>query len=370
MDIANKIIDALTKDDIIDIMQSFNIEHEIMANGDIRFQSHCHGSDSKKLYYYEKDQYGEESKHFLCYSNCGGMSVYSTIMKINDWNFGQAFHFLADYKGISVITKREKGFGLERKVIDDWDFINRYKKKKKTDIRPLMEFDKSKIKTFSNVYPSSWENEGITLEAMKKFDIKFHLPSWKAVIPHYDIEGRLIGVRGRSFLEQDIQSGKKYMPMFIEGLSYRHPLQYNLYGLYQNLETIKKLKKIIVFEGEKSVLMCESFYPENNFSVAICGSNLSNFQRDLIVQNLGVEEIIIAIDKQYKTDLSTDKDKIEYEDYIKKVKKIADKFVNFINVYIVYCGDDRLEYKDSPCDKGKDILEQLMKEKERYVYEI
>lgn len=370
MDISKKIIDALTKDDIIDIMGSFNIEHEIMSNGDLRFQAHCHGSDSKKLYYYEKDQYGEESKHFLCYSNCGGMSVYSAIMKINNWNFGQAFHFLAEYKGISVVVKRERGFGLEKKVIKDWDFISRYRKKEKTPVRPLMEFDKNKLNVFSNVYPSSWESEGISTDAMKKFNIMFHLPTWKAVIPHYDMNGRLVGIRGRAFLEQDILAGKKYMPMFIEGVSYRHPLQYNLYGLYQNIETIKKLKKIIIFEGEKSVLMCETFYPNNNFSVAICGNTLSNYQRDLIIQELGVEEIIIAIDKQYQTNIQTEEEQKEYEDYVKKVKKIANKFVNFINVYIVYCEDDRLEYKDSPCDKGKEILEQLMKEKERYVYEI
>ena len=370
MDIANKIIDALTKDDIIDIMESFDVEHEVMANGDLRFQSHCHGSDSKKLYYYEKDQYGEESKHFLCYSNCGGMSIFSTIMKIKDWTFGQTLHFLANYKGISVISKRERGFGLNKKVIDDWDFIKRYKKKNKISPKPLDEFNKNILNVFSDVYPSSWIDECITIEAMKKFDIKFHLPSWKAVIPHYDMDGRLIGIRGRAFLEQDVLSGKKYMPMYIEGVSYRHPLQYNLYGAYQNLKTIKRLKKVIIFEGEKSVMMCESFYPDNNFALAICGSNLSDYQRDLIVQDLGVEEVIIAIDKQYKTELSTEDDRSEYERYIKKVQKIADKFVNFINVYIVYCDDDRLDYKDSPSDKGKEILEQLMKEKERYLNEI
>ena len=142
------------------------------------------------------------------------------------------------------------------------------------------------------------------------------------------------------------------------------------YRLYQNLKTIKRLKKVIIFEGEKSVMMCESFYPDSNFALAICGSNLSDYQRDLIVQDLGVEEVIIAIDKQYKTELSTEDDRNEYERYIKKVQKIADKFVNFINVYIVYCDDDRLGYKDSPSDKGKEILEQLMKEKERYLNEI
>ena len=49
-------------------------------------------------------------------------------MKIKDWTFGQTLHFLANYKGIPVISKRERGFGLDKKVIDDWDFIKRYKK--------------------------------------------------------------------------------------------------------------------------------------------------------------------------------------------------------------------------------------------------
>lgn len=373
MDITEKILEALTKDDIIELMNSFGVEHEITSNGDLRFQAHCHGKDSKKLYYYEKDADGEVSKHFLCYSNCGGMSVYTTFMEINNWSFKETLDYLARFKGISIITKKEKKFGSAKKVIKDWDFINKYKKlekaKQKTSLRKLPDFNKRVMNVFDDVYPSSWEDEGITTIAMKRFDISFYLTKWKAIIPHYDIWGRLIGIRGRAFLQQDIDSGKKYMPAYIENESYRHPLQYNLYGLYQNSNSIKKLRKAIIFEGEKSVLLCESYYPENNFSVAICGSNLSNYQRDLLVHEMKVEEVIIAIDKQYKTHLETEDDIKEYHDYIRKVKKIADRFVNYVNVYIVYCDDDRLNYKDAPSDKGKKVLEELMREKERYYKE-
>ena len=204
---------------------------------------------------------------------------------------------------------------------------------------------------------------------MKKFDIRFSLPQWKAVLPHLDYLGNLIGVRGRSFMYWDLEAGKKYMPMYIENESYRHPLGYNLYGLYENIATIKKLKKVMIVEGEKAVLLAESYYPNENFTVAICGSNMSKYQRDLLLYMCEVEEVIIALDKQFKDEFETEKDEIEYENYIKKVKKIANQFVNYTNVSIIYCDDDRLDYKDCPTDHGKEILEELMSEKIRYKIE-
>lgn len=373
MDLSEKIVNSLTREDIVDIMSIFGVAHENTSNGDLKFESACHGSVSKKLYYYEFDKEGEESKHFLCYSTCGGMSIFTTFMQINNWDYEETISYLANYKGISAVTHKPKKFGVKKKEIADWDFINQYKKitesKKKKLVTKLPSFDEKILNIFDSVYPSSWESEGISLEAMKKFEIGFHLIQWKASMPHRDIWGRLIGIRGRSFLQSEIDGGKKYMPMYLENNSYRHPLQQNLYGMYNNIDTIRKLKKVIMFEGEKSVLLCETFYPNNNFSVAICGSNMNNYQKDLLLYEGNVEEVIIALDKQYKNELLSDAETKEYEEYIKKVEKIANKFVNYVNVYIVYCDDSRLDYKDSPTDKGKAALEQLMREKERYVRE-
>lgn len=370
MELKDKILDSITKEDVVDIMTSFNVPYEISENGDLIFASHCHGSEKKKLYYYETDADGNSSKHFMCYSACGGLSIFDVLMRINDWGYSKAFSYLASYKGISAVEKKEKVFGAQKKVIKDWDFINKYKRldksREKKGLRQLPEINPSIMNFFENVYPSSWIEDGITLEAMKKFNIRFYMSGWKAVIPHFDLWGRLIGIRGRAFLEKDIDAGKKYMPIYLEGESYRHPLDLNLYGLFENKEIIKRLKKVIVFEGEKSVLQCESFYPNNNFSVALCGTNLSNYKRDLLIHELEVEEVIIALDKQYKTELIAQEDIDEYDRYIKKVQKIADKFVNYASVNIVYCDDDRLNYKDAPSDKGKNVLEQLMREKERY----
>ena len=110
MDLKEKILESLTIDDIVNLMDRFGVDHEFTENGDLRFQSHCHGSEKKKLYYYETNKQGEPDKGFFCYSGCGGMSVFDAFMKINSWTFKKTRNYLAEYKGISVVIKREKGF--------------------------------------------------------------------------------------------------------------------------------------------------------------------------------------------------------------------------------------------------------------------
>ena len=148
---------------------------------------------------------------------------------------------------------------------------------------------------YKNYYHKTWINEGISVEAMQKFNIKFDSYNNKIIIPHYDPEDQLIGIRGRSLNQEDIKEGRKYMPVRVENTIYSHPVSCNLYGLNHNLETIRKLRKVFIVEGEKSVLKIESFYPNQNFSVAVCGDKISDFQKDLILKY--VDEIIIGFDK-------------------------------------------------------------------------
>ena len=60
------------------------------------------------------------------------------------------------------------------------------------------------------------------------------------------------------------------------------------------------MKKAIVTEGEKSCFLYASYFGEDNdISVACCGSSLINYQVDLLL-SLGVSEIIVAFDRQFK----------------------------------------------------------------------
>ena len=233
----------------------------------------------------------------------------------------------------------------------------------------LPNYNPSVLYNFDKIYPSSWEQDYISVEAMQRFNISFFTTQWKAVIPHYDINGKLIGIRTRSFLKEDLDKGQKYMPLYFCKKGYKHPLHFNLYGIYENKEHIKRNKKIVLFESEKATMQCDTFFPNNNFTVALCGMNMSNYQRDLIL-SLGVDEVFIALDKQYQNVITSDTEQKEYDKYIQRVKKIANKLVNYVNVYIIYDDEDILEYKDSPSDKGREVLINLMKKKYKYVKEV
>ena len=74
---------------------------------------------------------------------------------------------------------------------------------------------------------------------------------------------------------------------------------------------------------------------------------------------LGVREVIIALDKQYQT-LDSD----ECKKWAKHIKdKIINKLSSYFLVYVIWDTSDTLGYKDSPTDKGKDVLLKLMENK-------
>ena len=70
------------------------------------------------------------------------------------------------------------------------------------------------------------------------------------VIPHYDINGNLIGIRERTLIKENEIYGK-YRPAIINGKMYNHPLSFNLYNLNFSKSNIKTTQKAIVYEGKR-----------------------------------------------------------------------------------------------------------------------
>ena len=95
------------------------------------------------------------------------------------------------------------------------------------------------------------------------------------------------------------------------------------------------------------------FGANNNISVACCGSSISKQQIDILLK-LGVNEIVIALDRQYK-EINDEENK----KYLMNIRKLASKMVDFCTVSILYDKDNLLNYKDSPIDQGKDTFIQL-----------
>jgi hypothetical protein len=348
---AQQIRDSLTNEQIISILASLGSEnYDVDSNNNLIFKTVCHCGESYKLYYYT------ESRTFHCYTSCSEtFDIFELIARNKDYSFIESVNYIC--RMFNIQQYKKKGF-KSKNLIDDWSIIEKYTKYKNDLMNvELKYFNKSTLNLFKNFYHLSWINDGISVDTMRKYDIKFDIIRNKIIIPHYDIAGNLIGIRGRAFNIEEIEAGKKYMPLYVENTEYNHPLGYNLYGIYENQEVIRRTKKVMILEGEKSVLLCEDMFPGNNFTVACCGSNITNYQRNLLLQQ-GIREVFIAFDKEYVKDATP-----ESEKYAEKLLRIAYKFVNYVTTYIIWDNDNLLEFKDSPCDKGKEILLELMKNK-------
>lgn len=361
----------------LSIEQVFDLVAELggeprMESGFFISKTICHnhaGEGSYKLYYYDN------TKLFRCYTDCGtSFDIYELVRKIKnnskdlksyynkegkvcyrEWELFDAVEFVAIYYGYSPKTF---DFQKTQEKLKDWEVLNNYEQINKDEQEQRVElriFDNKILRHLPHPRIITWEQEGIKKEVMDHRGIAYDPKNQGIVIPHYDINNQLVGIRERTLIKEEENFGK-YRPAILNGVMYNHPLGFNLYNLNNSKNNIKIIKKVIVYEGEKSSLLYASFFgEENDISVAVCGSSLITYQVKLLL-SLGVEEIIIAFDKQFKE--IGDK---EWERWTKKLYDIYTKYGAYVQISYLFDKKDLLDYKDSPVDKGKETFLKLFK---------
>jgi hypothetical protein len=203
-----------------------------------------------------------------------------------------------------------------------------------------------------------WLREGITQDALNQARIGYYPGADQITIPHFDKDGRFIGLRGRTLCAEEGERFGKYRPMKVNREMYNHPLGMNLYNLNNSFDKIKLMKKAIIFEGEKSCLLYQSYFGlENDISVACCGSSVSSYQIQMLME-AGAEEIIIAFDRQFK-EIGDD----EFKHLKTNLMRLRDKYKNFVLISFIFDKNMITGYKSSPIDEGPDKFLQLFKER-------
>jgi len=352
--------ESLTTEDINKIVISMQGEVGSPDRyGNPTYSTCCHNGDSHKLYYYSN------SKTLNCYTNCGHMDIFELVIKTQEqrgytYSFPEAIKYISEISNKSPISNNLKE--KNKNISNDFDWLNRFKPKAKMDSE-LKVFDECVLDVFMPYPHEEWLKE-ISYETQMKYEIKYLFRDNAIVLPHRDQNGNLIGIRQRNLNKEDVDNGRKYIPTTYNGQMYNYATMFNLYGLYQNKENIKKYGKCMIVEGEKSVMRLDDFYKDSNFSVAASGSALSSFQRDLIL-SCGVNEVFIAFDKfRAKKEIE---DEYTYAnrviEYQQKLIKLAQMFTPFVQTYILYDMEDRLAYKESPVDVDQETFEYIMKNK-------
>ena len=354
---ADKIKDELTVEDIILLATTLqeSEEYYLDSQGHPIFNTVLDhpGGGSWKLYYYD------ETKLFHSYTGTAeSYDVFEMVCRAKGCEFKEAYNFITTF---FHFDEGKTGFIDETDItsLGEWDIFQKvedYSKRNGTNSKQNLPIQENLLDYFYPLAaPTEWTKEGISPEVMKAYGIRIDSALLKIIIPHRNINGELIGIRGRAYNPIELDDGKKYMPVRIQKNLYNHSLGQNLYGLYENKDTIKRLKKVLICEGEKSVLQAASFYGlDNCFAVATCGSSFSKEQMSLLL-SLGVEECILAYDREFEGGKGAP-DTVAYED---KLMKVVAPLLPYVNVSVIIDYNHLLPYKGSPTDCGKEIFEQL-----------
>ena len=358
----NEIKDALTIENIFELLVDFGGDPEYSSFG-ILCSTICHnppGEGSRKLYFYDN------SHLFRCYTGCDSyFDIFELVSKVakiqwdKDYDLNDAVRWTAQRFGISGEVVEED----EMKQLPDWKILANYDRLQEIEVKDriveLKTYDKDILSRFNyTVKITPWLNEGICQDALNQAMIGFYPGGDQITIPHFDADGRFIGLRGRTLCKEEGELYGKYRPVKIGKQWYNHPLGMNLYNFNNSRDNIKLAKKAIVFEGEKSCLLYQSYFGlENDISVACCGSSVSAYQIQMLL-DAGAEEIVIAFDRQFK-EIGDD----EFKRLKANLLKIREKYKNYAVISFIFDKNMITGYKASPIDEGKEKFLQLFKER-------
>lgn len=290
------------------------------------------------------------------------MDVFGLVSKLEDCSYGDAIKIVTKRLGIS--NQNRKGFNTKYEYEQDYN-TGMLNYKKYIEAKEQTIYDENILKYFdANTFYKGWIDEGISIETMQKFGIEWYDYQKYIIIPHYDIDGNLVGIRRRSLKPEDVNN--KYMPLFIAGEDFGHSLGLNLYGLYENKDAIKRLKKAIIVEGEKSVLKSDSYFGNKSCTVATCGFNISDWQIRAL-EKLGVEKVYLGFDKDFdeRYEDTYKQDKLLYENYkryLERLRILSQRLASSFSVFLIKDSNNLLKLKDSPFDEGKEKCKILLKE--------
>lgn len=204
--------------------------------------------------------------------------------------------------------------------------------------------DDNLLNDFVPMLHIDWFREGIMPWTREKFKLAYSYRHKRVIIPlRYWATGELLGFNQRTTVENYEEFNiKKYF------ITPTYPKALNLYGLYENYDSIQKAGYVVIAESEKSVLKRDSF--GDGTVVALSGKSISDEQVRILI-GLNVE-IVIGLDKDVD---------------VNEVRHMCEKFRNIRKVSYIHDFMGILGSKDAPMDASNKDYQFLFES--RIVYD-
>ena len=250
-----KIREALTDENVFDLLQEWGGDPSRDTFGFVS-ATICHnppGEGSRKLYYYEN------TGLFRCYTGCDSyFDIFELTAKVaqiqwhREFDLNDAVRWIAQRFGFSGDHENRP----EDEDLDDWKYLANYERIQDIEVKDnsviLKEYENGILERFNySLKIGPWLREGITQAALDQARIGYYPGGDQITIPHFDKDGRFIGLRGRTLCAEEGERFGKYRPMRINRELYNHPLGMNLYNFNNSKDNIKLMKKAIIFEGKR-----------------------------------------------------------------------------------------------------------------------
>ena len=242
---------------------------------------------------------------------------------IKDLSFSNGLKYICDVLGIDYYKNPDEDLPESLRITKlIYEMQSNYDIEEDKPLKPISE----KILTYYKSYVTDmFANDGIDYMTQEEFEIGYDPETNRITIPIRDEIGSLIGIHGRLFKKVIENDDKKYL--YIESCAKGKIL----YGLYKTHQYIKKSNKCYVVESPKGTMQLWSMGIYN--STSTFGTKITSQQIEKLTR-LGVD-LIFCYDK--------DVTKLEIE-------KIADRFIDGVNIWYIFDDKGILNDKESPSD--------------------
>ena len=308
---------------------------------------------SPKLYFYK------DSQIYFGYTSSRSYDIISLVqtrlsLLKKPCSFLDACQFILDTTNInpdSISRVKKEGH------VYDWSNLERFIRVRKYG-NQLSEYNRNIIDTLPPLYPQAWIDEGISEETMDKYQIRYYERCNQTVIPCFDDEARLVGVRVRNW-DKDRVEQAKYMPLVtLDGQCYKFNTNQVFYGINYNKPEIERTGKVIIVESEKAVMKLDTYMGRHNIALGMYGSNLGIQRRNQLLK-MGVNTVSYVVDNDF-----IGQDDEFFEQWREKIQHFIKLWDGFCRVEIVWDNLGLLGPKENATDRTKEIWEQLWENRE------